>query len=260
MSPKVSIITATRNAMAHLPALADAILRHPPGLLEWIVIDCVSCDGTVEFLKGLRDPRLRWVSEPDSGIYDAWNKGVDLAEGQWLMFLGADDLPGPGWVEACAAAPEVDLVYGDFKILDAGGAPLCTIAARPWSEVSRNMKRRMVLPHPGLAHARRLFSTRRFEPSFRIAGDFQFLAGAEPCTAERKPSIQAIVKLGGVSNRPDRVELAYREYLRVLREQGQSMAPADRANWALKRACAKVAPSLYLSLQERRWRMKRFRP
>ena len=116
MSPKVSIITATRNAMAHLPALADAILRHPPGLLEWIVIDCVSCDGTVEYLRGLGDPRLRWVSEPDSGIYDAWNKGVEQAGGRWILFLGAEDRPGPGWIEACGAVPELDLVYGDLDV------------------------------------------------------------------------------------------------------------------------------------------------
>lgn len=259
MNPKVSIITATRNAMAHLPALADAILRHPPGLLEWIVIDCVSNDGTVEYLKSLSDPRIRWVSEPDSGIYDAWNKGIERASGRWLMFLGADDRPGDGWLETCAAAPDVDLVYGELEILDAKGAHLGKAVTGPWDEVRRDLKRRMVLPHPGLAHARRLFSIRRFEPSFRIAGDFQFLAGANPCTAERKYITQAIVQLGGVSNRPDRVELAYRESLMIVQEQGQVMPMGDRLNWTLKRVCAVAAPALYLSLQRLRWCLHRRR-
>ncbi len=256
MVPLVSIITATRNARADLPGLAEAVLRLPSDRVEWIVIDGASTDGTTRFLEGLGDPRVRWWSEPDSGIYDAWNKGVDRALGRWILFLGADDRPGPGWIEACAAAPEVDLVYGDLLVQDAAGTTLARVRPGPWETARTLLPRRMTLPHPGLAHHRRLFASRRFDPSFRIAGDHQFLAGAGPATAEQLPGVQAVVRLGGVSNRPDRVGLAYQEHLRVLREHGLPMPLRDRANWALKRVCARTAPGLYRSLQAVRWRLE----
>jgi hypothetical protein len=65
------------------------------------------------------------------------------------------------------------------------------------------------------------------------------------------------MRLGGVSNRPDRVQLAYRENVRAIEEQGLSMALADRMRWALKLGCAAAAPRLFLSLQNLSWRLRR---
>jgi glycosyltransferase involved in cell wall biosynthesis len=257
VSPRISVITATRNAARHLPALAASLLRHPEDLVEWVVIDSVSTDGTVEFLRGIRDSKLTWISEPDDGIYDAWNKGVDRARGQWLMFLGADDDVSKDWLESCARAPDVDLVFGNLEIHDENGRFLATVETNPWSIVRSEIKTRMMLPHPGLAHSRSLFEGRRFDTSFRISGDFHFLATSAIRSAVRLPITQATMRLGGVSNRPDLVEAAFRENVRVLRAGGVELPLADRLNWFVKRSIARTVPSLYSWSQSARWRLRR---
>lgn len=225
--------------------------------MEWVVIDSVSNDGTVDFLRSIDDSRLTWVSEPDTGIYDAWNKGVARARGDLLMFIGADDRVGEGWLEACAAALPADILYGDLEILDAEGRFISRVSARPWDVIEPDMKFRMVLPHPGLAHHRRLFEGRSFDTSFSIAGDFHFLAGARVQSALRLPFVQASMRLGGVSNRPDRVATAYRENRRVAREHGGDLPLRDRLHWGVKRTLATLAPALFLQLQEASWRARR---
>jgi glycosyltransferase involved in cell wall biosynthesis len=256
MNPRISVITATRNAMQHLPVLANQLLRYPPELVEWVVVDALSDDGTIAFLESVEDPKLSWKSEPDAGIYDAWNKGISRARGQWLMFVGADDLLGEGWLEACAAAPDADLLYGDLEIRDARGELLTKVKAGPWELVRRHFKTRMVLPHPGLAHNSTLFGRRRFDASFKIAGDFHFLSGADIRSAIRLPLIQATMRLGGVSNRPDQVELAFRENLRAIQQQGLSMPLSDQVRWLIKRSFSAIAPRLFFVVQDMSWRLR----
>jgi glycosyltransferase involved in cell wall biosynthesis len=255
MGPKVSVITATRNAAKHLPALASQVLRYPPELLEWIVVDSLSDDGTVEYLRGLRDDKLVWISERDSGIYDAWNKGVDRARGVWLMFAGADDLLGEGWIEACAQAPEVDLVYGDLEILDPRGRLLRRVEAKAWEVIAPQLRTRMLLPHPGLAHHRRLFEGRRFDTSYRIAGDFAFLSAAPVGSAVRLPLVQARMQLGGMSNNPAMVERAYQENRRVVSRHG-AMPASDRFRWWVKRTFSRVSPAAFRAVQSLQWRLR----
>lgn len=256
MSLEISIITATRNAMADLPALAAGVLDPSHDMLEWVVVDGASDDGTVEYLQGVPDPRLRWVSEPDAGIYDAWNKGVDRARGRWLIFLGADDQVQSAWLRACAVAPDADVLYGDVEMRDPQGRRLGRMRARPWHEVQRQLTRQLLLAHPGLAHHRALFRQRRFDTGFRIAGDFQFLAAAGLNQGLRLPEVQAVIRLGGVSNRPDFIERAYRENRRVLEEHGECMPLADRARWAAKRLLGSLAPAAFAGLQRLSWRLR----
>lgn len=256
MTPQISVITATRNALKDLPALASSLLRYPPDLIEWVVVDALSDDGTVQYLQDLRDPRVSWTSEADSGIYDAWNKGVNRARGRWIMFLGADDEVGQGWLEACAAAPDVDLVYGALQVHGPGGEFWTRVDAGPWEAVRTQLRERMTLPHPGLAHHRSLFESARFDTTFRVAGDFHFLSRANLRSGLRLPTTQAIMRFGGMSNRPDLVELGYRETLRVLGEHGARMSLKDRLRWRVKRITSAM-PRVYLALQDFRWRSRR---
>jgi glycosyltransferase involved in cell wall biosynthesis len=92
--PKISVITPTYNAK---PLMEDCVLSvasqtYPH--IEHLVIDACSTDGTQELLAGLADQygHLHWISEPDDGIYNAMNKGIRMAEGEWLYFLGSDDV------------------------------------------------------------------------------------------------------------------------------------------------------------------------
>jgi glycosyltransferase involved in cell wall biosynthesis len=90
-APKVSIITSTYNAAATFEKCLDSILSQSWKDREYIVIDGGSTDGTQQLLKKYEDSIDYWVIEPDEGVYDALNKGVTLARGEWLYFIGADD-------------------------------------------------------------------------------------------------------------------------------------------------------------------------
>lgn len=89
--PLVSVITVVRNGAATISQTLDSVRMQRQVLVEHIVIDGASSDSTTEILKTYQSDQLRWVSERDQGIYDAMNKGIRLARGEWLLFLGADD-------------------------------------------------------------------------------------------------------------------------------------------------------------------------
>ena len=91
MSPDLSIITVCKNARASLLKTADSVFAINPEALEWIIVDGESTDGTRSILEQWDMPWIRWISEPDAGIYDAMNKGLQMARGEWVWFLNAGD-------------------------------------------------------------------------------------------------------------------------------------------------------------------------
>jgi len=90
---KISVITATRNAQATLPLLYDSLIRQTYRDFEWIVVDGLSDDRTVSLLEGYSAANawIKFVSEPDFGVYDAINRGLALASGEYYVVAGADD-------------------------------------------------------------------------------------------------------------------------------------------------------------------------
>lgn len=89
--PVLTIIIVVRNGAATLEACLNSITTHAIPGVETIVIDGDSTDGTPELLRRHSDKLSFWLSEPDKGIYDAMNKGVRHATGDWILFLGCDD-------------------------------------------------------------------------------------------------------------------------------------------------------------------------
>jgi putative colanic acid biosynthesis glycosyltransferase len=89
--PLISIITPVYNTIGEIEQVVEEVQRQTYPNLEHIIIDGGSCDGTVDFLIKRSGDIDYWISEPDAGIYDAMNKGIDAAGGEWLYFLGADD-------------------------------------------------------------------------------------------------------------------------------------------------------------------------
>lgn len=92
MNPYISIITVTYNAALVLPALINSIRAQTDQGFEWVVMDGESNDGTVQLLRSISDLPLIWRSEPDFGIYDALNKAVRTARGEYYLVVGADDI------------------------------------------------------------------------------------------------------------------------------------------------------------------------
>ena len=89
---KISVVTVCYNAVQTLEKTMLSVLNQTYPDVEYIIIDGGSTDGTVDIIKKYADRLAYWVSEPDKGIYDAMNKGIKVATGDFLYFLGADDL------------------------------------------------------------------------------------------------------------------------------------------------------------------------
>lgn len=91
---KFSIIISTLNAAKELHKTLDSILSQSHKEYEINVIDGASTDGTQEIIRIYENKfsnKLRWISEPDNGIYDAMNKGIDMSSGEWIYFIGSGD-------------------------------------------------------------------------------------------------------------------------------------------------------------------------
>lgn len=90
--PRLTVLTVVKNGAADLPRCLASVDAQAWPALEHVVVDGASTDGTLELLRRAAGPRRRVVSEPDEGLYDAMNKGIDLATGDFVLFLGADDV------------------------------------------------------------------------------------------------------------------------------------------------------------------------
>jgi glycosyltransferase involved in cell wall biosynthesis len=88
---RISVVTVVRDGAATMERCMASVERHRYPGLEYVVVDGASTDGTLALLRGRTTSVDRLVSEPDAGVYDAMNKAVRLASGDFVLFLGADD-------------------------------------------------------------------------------------------------------------------------------------------------------------------------
>jgi acetyltransferase-like isoleucine patch superfamily enzyme len=118
MSNKISVITVVFNDKAHIRQTMESFFSQTWEDKEYIVIDGGSTDGTADIINEYSNRLAFWCSEPDGGIYDAMNKGISHAKGEWINFLNSGDLyASPHALEQAirkAPAPdEADVIYGD---------------------------------------------------------------------------------------------------------------------------------------------------
>lgn len=117
--PVITIITVTLNAVRQFEITARSVMEQNYPAVEWIVIDGGSTDGTVELIQQKSRHISLWISEPDRGLFDAMNKGVALATGEWVNFMNAGDtFMTPSTISEIFSGgdPGTDVVYGDCVI------------------------------------------------------------------------------------------------------------------------------------------------
>lgn len=120
MHPKLSVITIVYNNVKDIERTMLSVLNQTYPNIEYIVVDGASNDGTLEKVKQY-EPRLsRLVSEPDKGIYDAMNKGLSLATGDYILFMNSgDEIYAPDTVaEVFDTAASADIYYGETEMYD----------------------------------------------------------------------------------------------------------------------------------------------
>jgi glycosyltransferase involved in cell wall biosynthesis len=122
--PKITVITVSYNAASTLLLTINGIFSQTYPNLEYIIIDGKSTDSTVEIIKEFQHKLAYWISEKDNGIYDAMNKGIKVSTGDWLIFLGADDVFYDenvlSEIFVNNKLDNIDFIYGDVLLKSKG--------------------------------------------------------------------------------------------------------------------------------------------
>jgi putative colanic acid biosynthesis glycosyltransferase len=172
----VSIITIVRNDSAGLSRTRASIAAQV-GMsdFEWVVVDGASTDGTAQLALGLDEAYASTVSEPDRGIFDAMNKGLERAAGTFVAFLNAgDSFANAGVLERvgkCLSSNSIDFLYGDSLEAFAGDRLSHKVA-----QGHRRLNYGMFACHQAMYYRRSLIGEQRYDPRFRISGDYCFTA------------------------------------------------------------------------------------
>lgn len=236
--PVISVVTVVRNGAATLERAIRSVVEQDYPNLEFLIVDGGSDDGSVAIMERWAQRIAYWRSEPDSGIYNAWNKGVDLARGDWIAFLGADDAFRPGAISAyvrriSAAGDALDYISSRAALVSSTGQ-LLRVIGRPWNWPA--FQRYMTVAHVGSMHHRRLFERLgRYDETYRICGDYEFLLRAGPgLRAGFMDEITVAMADGGISGSG---LAALREQMRAKLETGKR--PSLSAMWEYGVAIAK---------------------
>ncbi|NIS70620.1 MAG: glycosyltransferase [Proteobacteria bacterium] len=208
--PLLTVVVAVFNGAGTLQRCIDSVDKQTYPRKELVIIDGGSSDGTIEILRENNEKIAYWESEPDRGIYHAWNKGLTHAKGSWINFLGADDYLWQSNVitrvvpHLIEALPNVRVVYGPVNFVRPDGTVIMK-TGMPWNRRSflRKTGGAFSVPHQGVFHHRSLFEVQGcFDESFRIAGDYDLLL-RELKTANAKfvpDIIIAGMQQGGISS------------------------------------------------------------
>jgi glycosyltransferase len=235
---KISVITATWNCASTLPDCLSSVLQQTYKNIEHVIVDGASTDGTIDIINQHINQVAIFKSERDKGIYDALNKGIELARGDVVGFLHADDMYAcEGVLYKIAQAfenPKVCAVYGDLQYV--GNHDTSRIIRR-WRSRAFNPKDLglgWMPPHPTL-YVRREWYLRigGFDISYRIAADYlsvlKFFSDLD-FKSVYIPDVLVKMRLGGISNKSLKTIFAKsKEDWRALRSCDYSIVHALQA-------------------------------
>lgn len=213
-----SIVTVTRNNLNGLVRTAASVSAQTHPSFEWIVADGASTDGTVEWLKSHAPEFLSWKSEPDAGLYEAMNKAMGRASGEYLIFMNGGDTFRDATVLDDAVSllrnSAIDLLYGDAYEQHDG------VETRKRALSHHLVWYSMFTHHQAIFYRREAIGDLRYDTSFRIAADWAFTAGLLKSGARARRFARAICTFeqGGISQSPQHRLTAEKEHRRMHRE------------------------------------------
>jgi glycosyltransferase involved in cell wall biosynthesis len=155
-SPLISIITVVYNSETLIRGTIDSILAQTCQNVELIIVDGASTDNTLNIIKSYGNQIAKCISEPDRGIYDAMNKGLDLATGEYVWFINSGDKVYSNDVvekiENIYTTNNPDVFYGETMLIDENGSKLGTRSTQttrklPENLTSKSMINGMVVSH-----------------------------------------------------------------------------------------------------------------
>lgn len=227
-----TIVIAIRNAAVDLPATLDSLNTQTLRDFEVIIADCNSTDNPAQVLQDRPYP-IQHVVQSDTGIYDAWNKVLPHARGEWVMFMGAGDQLATNQTLASAAGylatlpHETLIAYGKIDAIGENGQVLHT-TGKPWPRQLCEIAAFFSYPHQATFQRRRSFAEHGyFDSQLAIAGDIDMvLRLAKVCTPTFIDAKIACFQFGGISNRPESRKDVVNEHFAVLKRY--SIKPEKR--------------------------------
>jgi glycosyltransferase involved in cell wall biosynthesis len=204
---KISVVTAVRNSASTIEECIRSVAAQSYAH-EHIVVDGLSDDGTVDLLQRNRQSIDMLISERDSGIYNALNKGIRSATGDVIGFLHADDVfADQDVLEGLAAVfsdPSVDVAYGDLVYVDRADLSKTFRYWRAGNFSRRELGWGWMPPHPTLYVRRSVYAqVGGFDETFRIAADYDHILrifSSNDVRAAYIPRVLVKMRVGGVSN------------------------------------------------------------
>jgi len=242
--PTITIIIATRNSSALLPTALDSVLQQRFQDWECLIVDGASTDGTLDVIARYEaiDHRFRHISEPDRGTYDAFNKGVAEARGEWIHFLGSDDtLTQESFVSLLEQARDTkaEVISGSINTFKADGS--CDLLkSKSWEgcHQAKLTRRSAILQMGG------------FDLKYRISADLDLnvrmrIAGFK-CEDYDTPPICNFV-LGGQSQQISNFSYIVGEYIEIFGKDPSIKYPRIKSYYIVGRM---FAASLYHQLRK----------
>jgi len=205
--PKLSIITINLNNREGLERTLQSVINQTFTDFEYIIIDGGSTDGSVEVIQSLNPSipqSFTWISEPDTGIYNAMNKGIKLANGEYLQFLNSGD-----WLYSDTVLEEVfalnrteDILYGDRYIV----SEIATLRLEQYpTNLTFDFFLEGTICHQSIFSKRSLFINDGFNESLKIAADWEFLLKhiiLENCSTHKIDNVIVYYQDNGISANP----------------------------------------------------------
>lgn len=180
-NPLVTVITVCLNGEQYLEEAIRSVVSQTYQNIEYIIVDGGSTDASLDIIKKYEERISYWVSEPDSGIYNAMNKGINLSKGEIVYFLNADDFIYNEQVierivDYFKSNKDVQVVYGNVLILD----PYDGFRLRVGREFTlHDLGRGVMFPNQNMFMKKEvLLENGLFDESFRIAGDYDMVTKA----------------------------------------------------------------------------------
>ena len=212
-NPRLSVITVVYNNVRDIERTLQSVINQTYTNIEYIIIDGASTDGTLDIIRRYQNRIATLISEKDKGIYDAMNKGLAAATGDYVLFMNSgDEIYSPDTVQnVFSASHDADIYYGETEMIDGAGKSLGQRRHKaPEQFTWKDFKYGMAISHQAIYIRRSL--TQNYNPKYQLSADIDWILQAAKKAVKIVNVHQYVAKylVGGMSKTKHRQSLIER--------------------------------------------------